>query len=137
MTAPRQLVMERIGKDGCYFLSIVRLAEVLTETTIDAVQLYAQALHAGWMMADCFVMRPDLILGHLTGKRWSIRKELPTYRARESELIVQRWERKEGMRTWAHFVVGDNAGQVVYDPYGDSLTVRLGSLASLRVFREA
>ena len=136
MINPRQLIMERIGKDGCYFLSIVYLAETIKGKIIDAVQVYANAVHAGWMYPDCFISNPDQLLAYLTGGKWSVRKELATYRAQAGELIIQRWERREGMRTWAHFVVGDDAGQVIYDPYGESLTVRLGGIVSLRVFRD-
>jgi hypothetical protein len=135
-TNPRQRDMEAIGKDGCYFLSIIFLAESILCQPIDAIQTYYHAINQGWMTGDCFMTRPDALLDYLTGSRFSIRKEGPNYEPQTGELIILRYERKEGMRTWAHFVVGDRDRKVIYDPLGSSFTVSMGYLASMRVFRE-
>ena len=40
------------------------------------------------------------------------------------------------MQNLAHFVVGSQSGEIVYDPYGESQTVQHGRLASMRIFSE-
>jgi len=63
--------MGTIGRYGCYFLSIVRAAERMTGKRIDAVQIYNDATLARWMDSDCFVVKPDLIIGMMTGIKWA------------------------------------------------------------------
>ena len=133
---PRQRDMEAIGKDGCYFLSIIHLAETIRCQPIDAIQIYHHAVEQEWITSDCYIKHPDKLLSYLTSTRWSIRKEPSSYEPRPGELCILRYERKEGMRTWAHFVVGDRDKKIVYDPYGASKTVAMGYLASMRIFRE-
>lgn len=133
---PRQLIMERIGKWGCYFLSIIYLAERITGTRIDAVVAYEQCVGEGWLGPDCFVTRPDKIIGYLTGKEWRVRHEARAYRPTDDELVIFRYERATTMQNLAHFVVGSQSGEIVYDPYGESQTVQHGRLASMRIFSE-
>jgi hypothetical protein len=124
----RQRIMERIGKDGCYFLCLVRLAEEIIGDRIDAIDVYLFAVDRQWMDQDCFMVQPNRVLEHMTGVRWSVRKQDKTYQTQPGEKEVLRYERTQGRVTYAHFVLPD------YDPYGDSLTVRNGRLVSKRIF---
>jgi len=127
----RQRIMERIGKDGCYFLCLVRLAEEIIGARIDAINVYLFALDRQWMDQDCYMVQPHRVLEHMTGVRWSVIKQDKTYQPQPGEKEVLRYERTEGRTTLAHFVLSD------YDPYGDSLTVRNGRLVSKRIFARA
>jgi hypothetical protein len=124
----RQKVMETIGREGCYFLCLVRIAEEITGTRIDAIPVYLHSIDRQWMDKDCYLVQPHRILEHMTGTRWSVRKQDKIYQPEPGEKEVLRYERTVGRVTHAHFVLPD------YDPYGDSLTVRNGRLVSKRIF---
>ena len=132
----RQREFEKIGKTGCYFLSIVHIAEKYTGKYIDAYLAYGQALVGKTMRDDCYVTDPAALLRMLTGVAWTVTKEAATYQANKGEQEVLYFERKDTLATTGHFVVGGPDG-VSHDPYGDSMTVRKGVLASKRVFRRA
>jgi hypothetical protein len=130
---PRQWIMERIGSEGCYFLSIVAAAERLSGKRIDAVEVYETAVENNWMHADCFVINPARIMEYMVGGTWSIRHDHRAYKPAPGEILIHRYERKDTMKTWAHFVLAGSDGNLEYDPYGDSRTVREGQLVSSRV----
>jgi hypothetical protein len=124
----RQKIMETIGREGCYFLCLVRIAEQLSGTRIDAIPVYLESVERLFMDADCFLTHPDRVLELMTGRRWTVRKVDKRYQVSGSEIEVLRYERTEGRRTLAHFVLPD------YDPMGISLTVQNGYLVSKRIF---
>ena len=131
---PRQRLMETLGKTGCYFLSIVHLAEYCTRERVDAIEAFLIALSDGNVQQNCFVVNPDMILTQLTGISWEMKKTVAEYTPGPDELEVLRFERQEVGSLISHFVVGDGKGMVSYDPYGDSRTVREGKLVSKRIF---
>jgi hypothetical protein len=134
MTEARQKVMARIGKDGCYFLSIIRAAERITGQRIDAVKVYLNAIDRKWMEADCYVVDPAALLESLTDKPWKVRHDSVTHRPAGNEIMIMRYELKSTGITYSHFVLCDHTGQVEYDPYGASSTVRDGKPVSSRIF---
>lgn len=121
--------LERIGAEGCYFLSVVKAAEEIIGRYVDAYQVYLRAIDMGHMKEDCYLVRPEAILSMITGGLWVVTKEGPDYKAKPGEVVVERYERKTTTGTLAHFVLPD------YDPYGDSRTRREGNKVSTRVFR--
>ena len=134
MRAP-QRIAEAIGKDGCYFLSLLYLAERQMGSRIDPLEAYELAVAKGFLKADCFVMNPSAILELYIPGTWTVFHEKPDYRPGSGELEILRFERGEGAEAAAHFVVGDGQGRVAFDPYGESRTVREGRLASKRIAR--
>ena len=126
-----QKYMENLGKWGCYFLCIVRLAELITGKSIDAVREYSHCTQARWMRWDCYITKPEEIMYYLTGVKWTVRHEPASYFPTNGELVIQRWGWRPPMANEekGHFVLAD------YDPYGDSETVKNGSLVSYRVFK--
>jgi hypothetical protein len=128
---------ERIGAEGCYFLSIVAAAERYIGSYIDPYAAYVDALKKKVIDEACFVVAPDVLLTDLTGKKWTVRKEPVEYQPNLGEVVIYRYERVDGMKTWAHFVLAGEDKSVEYDPYGKSLTVANGHLASKRIFRRA
>jgi hypothetical protein len=131
-----QLIAESIGRDGCYFLSILRAAEIIVENDIDAIRTYPDMIGLGYMREDCYLLRPEAILSELTGKPWLVRKTTPGDMPGLGEIEILRFERIVGRATLAHFVLGDGQGRIAWDPYGDSAAVREGKLASKRIFSQ-
>ena len=134
MNEPRQRVMSTVGRYGCYFLSIVRAAEKITNSRIDAVKIYCDATQAKFMDADCYVVQPDRVLEMMTGIRWNVRHDSMTYKPREEEVMIMRYEVVRTGVTYSHFVLCSSDGSVEYDPYGNSSTVKDGKAVSSRVF---
>lgn len=128
---------EHIGATGCYFLSIIYIAEELTAAYIDAYQAYLQALQSCAIMEDCFVSDPAALMRMLTRVNWSVSKEAAGYKPANGEKVIIRYERNDTLKNTGHFVVGNDEGGIEYDPYGTSATVRLGKPVSTRVFRRA
>lgn len=136
---PIQTICEALGKTGCYFLSVLELARRVSGSYVDPTQAYAFCVTKGWLGADCFVKDPAAILGHYTGKKWTVRKELRGYKPVLGELVVARFELRVAQALKetvdGHFVVVNGDGSL-WDPYFDSRTVRNGQLVSYRLFTE-
>lgn len=128
---------EKIGAEGCYFLSMLNAAEKLTAHYIDPYQIYLKAIALHYMGDDCYVTDPAALMRLMTSVRWTVSKESKAYQPTPKEIEILRFERSDTTKTWAHFVLGDGSGGVEYDPYGDSKTVRSGALVSKRIFRRA
>jgi len=127
--------LEKIAAEGCYFLSMLRAAENETGDYIDPYATYIKAIALHYMGDDCYVTDPAALMGLMTGKKWAVYKEGKSYQPLTGDIEVLRYERVDTTKTWAHFVLGDGKGEVEYDPYGDSKTVRSGALVSKRIFR--
>ncbi len=126
-----QVAAKKIGESGCYFLSIIHIAGA---DCVTALGLYWQAIDAGQMADDCMVTKPGELLSALTGERWAVSKQGPTYQAKPGELEILRFELVKTGATFAHFVVGDGRGNVAWDPWPGSLTVKNGQMAGKRIF---
>jgi hypothetical protein len=127
-----QKICEIIGESGCYFLCLLHLVGKDDE----AIRLYKESVENGGIMNDCFVNSPQLVLKTASGKDFSIRYADKAYNTAEGELQILRFERKLTGVTYSHFVVGDGKGHVVFDPLGDSQTVKYGSVVSQRIVKE-
>jgi hypothetical protein len=127
----RQKVMKTLGEYGCYFLSVVHLAEEITGSRIDAVAVFVKARENKWLDDEATMLRPDAIFSDLTGKKFAVVAEGAAYipKAGEHEIL----QFKNG--SILHFVLGDNCGNVAYDPLGNSNAVAKGSLIGKRIFR--
>ena len=132
---PRQKIFSILGEGGCYFLSIVHLAEHVTSKYIDAFAVFLLAMGNGMVKDDCFVADPGAVLSFLTQEVWSASKEAAGYQCKPGELEVLRYEWQEVSTLHGHFVAGNGWGAVEYDPYGTSLTVANGKMVSKRIFR--
>ena len=128
---PRQRYAAAIGGTGCYFLSLVHLAEDFLSLRLDAIKAYESALLAKAIREDCYVLDPARVLALLTGYDWTVEHRPASAATAPGELEILRY----GLGDAAHFVVGDGRGRVAWDPYGDSKTVREGVLASKRIAR--
>lgn len=129
----RQKTMKTLGEYGCYFLSLVHLAENISRKRIDAVEAYLNALERKWMDGEATMLNPVAVLGSMTGLTFSVRKESAEYRVKDDEYEVLLFTNG----TYNHFVLGDGTGGVAYDPLGDSRTVATGKCIGKRIFARA
>lgn len=129
----KQSIAARIGAEGCYYLSIVHIAEGILGRDIDVIDTYIWAVERGYILEDCLVVHPDLLLATLIKGEVVFHKEALSYIKGGDDIVITRYERATTGHTYTHFVVGYN-GKVEYDPLGDSNTVRYGRPVSYRVF---
>lgn len=132
---PRQKYFAQIGESGCYFLSILHLAETVLDKYIDAFAAFLLALQKGQVREDCYIVNPSALISDLTGMGWYVSTEAAGYVPHSGELEIIRYEWQEINTLHGHFVVGDGVGRVKYDPYGTSRTVSNGKPVSKRIFR--
>jgi hypothetical protein len=138
MKAGIQRIFMELGEAGCYFLCIGEISERERGYPIDPVAEFIKAVENRIIRYkyddpnyedNCFVDSPDRLLSILTGKKWMCRKVYDiNYRPKANERVIQYWERKATGKVYGHFVLSD------WDPLGNSLTRKSGSLVSLRVF---
>lgn len=126
---------EAINRWGCYFCSILFLANKYTNCEISPegiLDTYHESVQSGWMTVKCFIDEPDAIF-HFMGLQtyYYDRHDPPEYVCRNHEIEILRFQRG----TWRHFVVGDGQSHVCYDPWGASQAVAEGKLMDKRVFR--
>lgn len=126
-----QEICRTLGESGCYFLSLLHLAK----TDYAALTLFRLAVKRGIISEDCFVKDPAALMTLATGGKWEVRHEAVDYRTVQNEMEILIYERKVTGATYAHFVVGDGAGHVAYDPLGNSRTVAEGQLVSKRIVK--
>ena len=129
----KQYVCSKIGKSGCYFLSIVYIAEQETKKKIDVLELYEKALSEKWIDKDCFMNDPGAMMSYLLNKKVDCRHDVTGYSPKSNEFEITRYELKETGVTYGHFVVTRN-GKLIYDPFGESRTRKLGKAVSTRIF---
>lgn len=130
MSEPRQMIMRALGKSGCYFLSLVHLAEEICGKRIDAVEVYQKAFSNGWTDDEVTMIYPASVLSFMTGMKFNVAKKPASYTVRQSEYEVLVFQNE----TCTHFVLGDGSGRVKHDPMGNSNTVRNGRLVGKRIF---
>lgn len=125
---------ERIGAEGCYFLSIVKAGERLLRKYVDAYELYVNAVDRNIIEQDCYINDPGKLMALIMGGRWAVEKVPPEYISKPGEITIMRYERTDGGKLYSHFVLATEDGVFVdYDPYGDSKTVRAGVMVSKRI----
>jgi len=133
-----QSFCKAIGEWGCYALCIINIAEEITGLHYNILQKLEEAIRKGYITwndknyydpSNFDVVEPALFLELLTGKKFTVRKESDIlYQPKEGEYIVERWERNG----YGHFARTRDG----YNSLQDSKCVKLGKLASLRIFKE-
>lgn len=122
-----QKISKIIGESGCYFTCLCKFAGKEN----DIISIYKKSLALGYIEEDCYIKDPVKILKMLTGKNYSVVKQST---ALEADLIITRFVNK---RTgFNHFAITDVNAKVLYDPLGDSVTVKEGYAESFRMFVE-
>ena len=126
---------KQVNKYGCYFMCILWFANKYRHIILDTTYItdfYHECVRHGHMDADCYIHKPDDLFRNqqlyavYTGKH-----ESPDKPCARGQIEILRWETPKGS---PHFVAGDGAGHVTYDPMGVSRTVRIGKLESKRIF---
>ena len=126
-------LLEEIQEYGCYYLSILHLVECLEEkefTVKEVNEDFTDFKYLGVISDEAFIEHPAWIF-----RKYDILVDyLGAYKLHKyayGELEVLKFHRP-GM---VHFVVGDGRGNVLWDPYPNSRTVREGKVVDRRILR--
>lgn len=120
---------------GCYFMSLLYVRRIPYSDLIaldELLKYYDTFIIRGWMDPDCYVKDPCAILKYLTGKKYTVKKDVVLDPG--ANIIIGRWYNPD--TNLHHFVVMDSNNNVTYDPLGESLTVAGGAIESYRLFYE-
>jgi len=126
---------EAIHKKGCYYMDILFLSNKYTNCELSCgsiLDVYNICIDGGWMDEDCYINDPQAIFGFMGLQVYYYdRHDPPFMMCKKDEIEILRFQ----YINWTHFVVGDGASHVTYDPYGTSKAVRLGQLMDKRIFK--
>jgi len=119
---------ESINVYGCYFMSLLYLANKLTgyklSTTV-IISLYNKFIDFRFMSTDCFIGDPDGIFKYLGLKtKYTDTHEPPQRNCAKNEIEILCLKNCNGL---THFVVGDGKGHIAYNPMGVSIGFKLHS----------
>ena len=133
-----QFFLKEAGQSACYTLCLIRVAEKYLKKDLDVVKAMQIGIEKRCIdykdgdteYEDNFYVRcPETFLFYLTGVHWEVRKETYPYNARKGEYVINRYERQRTGCISAHFEMDD------FHPIANSLTVKYGRIASVRVLR--
>ena len=84
-------------KDGCYFLSLMSIAEEVTGKPIDILEAIYYCVNRNYCRRDAWINNPCLILEAFTGKKWKLSKspKLPAV-VPDEMYTVEKWELNGG-----------------------------------------
>lgn len=121
-----QTRLDGIDSDGCYFLSLVSIAEEVNGGRVDLVDAVNKATAAGLVKDRFTVQSTEGLLAMLTGKKWArtdsktLPKEIP-----DEMYTVEVW--KNPRTGFTHF------RRRGFDTLASSVTVREGRLDHYRI----
>lgn len=131
-----QKTLLKIGKNGCYFLSVGHLAGYIRQMLPEWDErnliflMFKDAVSKGWCDENCYMLRPDELLEVLIADGGNVsvkvRHESADYVKKDNEYEILRYELPGG---GGHFICGEDN----YDPLGLTEKER-GKLVSKRIF---
>ena len=126
-------IAKQIYNYGCYFMSLLFASKHSEIPTLDELLIYYDTfITNGWMDPDCYVKDPCAILNYLTGKKYTVVKDVVL--DPKADIIIGRWYNPT--TKLHHFTVMDSNNNVAWDSLGYSITVANGFVESFRLFYE-
>lgn len=131
-----QSTLREVGLEGCYLLTVKKIAEIETGRVFNPVDMYWFTLGKNWIKSNCLLNDAAAILSHYTGSSWrkvpaKIGANLPVG---DKRYLVAEYVKKSGSSTATHFVLLHEDLSMWYNPMNMDMTG--WTLNSLRVFIE-
>lgn len=123
-----------VGRNGCYFLCLLKIAEIKCNKSFSIIDAYEDFLEKGYIKRNCFVLQPKNILSDLCKTLVTFQWEEPDYKPFIGEFVIKRYAIKMGKGELTHFVLFDENDIEIFNPAIDSPAYRGGKVADLRVF---
>ncbi len=108
---------EEIKKNGCYLMSLLYLANKLTNVPLSAQlitgDLFDVFVANGWMNANCYILNPERILRYFgVEASYTGVHEKPDRPCAAGEIEVLYFKHPTA---GGHFVAGDGSGHIAFD----------------------
>lgn len=129
-----QVKFLEIGRNGCYFLCLLKIAELKLGKPLSVIDAYEKFLEKGYIKSNCFVLQPKNILSELCNKYVAYQWKEPNYRPLPGEFIIKRYAVKIGKGELTHFVLFDENDTEIFNPAITSPAYTAGKVVDLRVF---
>ena len=129
-----QDILLDIGRSGCYFLCLLKIAEFNGADAIDIVAEYQSALKDGTIKRNCFVENGRKFLEEITDRYVSYRWENADYTPSKGEWVIKRYVIKSGAGALTHFVLFDDNNSEIFNPTPNSPAYKHGKVDSCRVY---
>lgn len=118
-----QPVLESVGKDGCYVLSLFSIAEEYNKKPLDFISALRTILSKKFIRPDMYVERPCEILQELTDVKWQLKSW--NYK-QEGQYVIEKWYNDR--TKYNHF------RRPGTDTLPNSITVKEGRIVNTYVF---
>lgn len=123
-----------IGRSDCYFLCLLKIAEIKRKKFFSIVDVYEEFLDKGYIKRNCFVLQPKNILGDLCNTLVTYQWKEPDYKPFFGEFVIKRYAVKIGKGDLTCFVLFDHEGNEIFNPLTTSPAYTSGKVVDLRVF---
>lgn len=123
-----------IGRNGCYFLCLLKIAELKLGKPLSVIDAYEKFLEKGYIKRNSFVLQPKNILSDLCNTYVAYQWQEANYRPLPGEFIIKRYVIKLDNQELTHFVLFDYEGFEIFNPAMNSPAYRGGKVEDLRVF---
>ena len=117
---------------GCYFLDLLYVSKCREPTLEEIIKYYDTFTAKGWMDEECFVKNPCAILGYITGRKYSVTKDV-VFDPSAVYIIGYFYNPNTSLH---HFVVMGKDSKVCWDSIENSNTVKNSFVESYRMFKE-
>lgn len=127
-----QLFFATLGNNGCYLLSLIRAGyrNGCVQSFLEfAIHFVLRCVNLGYVRSDLYVLEPVKILQLVGVNVHKVEILLPEEVKGTEKVLIGVFKNQA-----EHFVLLNEFKKVVYDPLGESLSVRLGKLVSTRAF---
>jgi hypothetical protein len=123
---------------GCYFCSILAMDELVSKvkfTDKEVMDLWGKNFKEGDIDIESTILDPQGLCNDLKAQLKFMGKYPATYTPSSDELQILVYH--NDITAITHFVLGDNKGSVLYDPYPNSRTVKEGKVIGKRIFKRS
>lgn len=122
-----------IGRSGCLFLCLLKIAEIETEKPINVLDAYQMGLVGGYIKRNCFVLDATGLLEELLNRYISYKKFDGDYLLGGVKYVIKMWSMKRGNEKLTHFVLFNGTGQEIFDPCLNNFIRANGKIESCRL----
>ena len=123
-----------IGRNGCYFLCLLKIAELKLDKPLSVIDAYEKFLEKGYIKRNCFVLQPKNILSDLCNTIVTFQWKEQDYKPFFGEFVIKRYAIKMGKGELTHFVLFDHEENEIFNPLTTSPAYVSGKVIDLRVF---
>ena len=140
MNSGIQKTYKYLGDSGCYFFCINKIAEMAGTKLTNLTDTYYKLLDEKIITEDAFVNNAKLFIEALTGDEWIVSKTSYISSIMMADILSKNLKdafivARYVNGSYGHFVIiNPENNEVIFDPLGESNTVKNGTIKSYRIF---